>query len=550
VTVPERWERELRKLRQAEMPAGIWTRETEGPRGERVPPVRQRILAATVAFAVFLGAGVFAWQAFRPTGGGPGGGSGEPALTDATVTFHESGLEIDPGDPSLPAAEMTADGQTEFGQTPHFDWRGATILMNTAGYVDPVRLPLGSRLIIAGDADAVAGLLADSTSRDPLEDVPLIEEHAYLMAEPGEYFLVFEATWATDTVLFYFPIEVVPVEPDLRDSDAELSIDAYPFEAVLSYGGQRISVPASSGSWTTDGEGFGLETAGDRGVPDWARILVPAGTPLELSGSWEDWRNRLEPGDGKVTSNEEGSLMFPPSPGTYDWRMTASWPEGEAEFVFGVDLVNGPTFVSPSPTEQPTPQEDVPSVVRVECVPFGPPRVDTAVVAAGPEGVLVRSPDGGNLAFEHESGIHTAWAMFDQQDASAVARQVRMPLDPGTWVVECAARSERFIGTEFEVIDPGSFFRPYQLVCPQRARLDREAFHAADFVSTEAFIRAILPGVRGDDMVERAGYRGRTDHAYPFRIVREGTIVAVIEVDVDRIVGEACAGMGIAKPLR
>jgi hypothetical protein len=269
-----------------------------------------------------------------------------------------------------------------------------------------------------------------------------------------------------------------------------------------------------------------------------------------LTGNWEDWRNNLEPGDGKVTSNDGGSLVFPSKPGTYDWRMTASWPEGEAEFTFGVDLVNGPTAVTPSPTDQAEPTKDVPSVIRVECRRFRPPKVDTIVVAAGPEGVLVRSPDGGNLAFQHESGIGTAWLMGHRESDPDVLHRVTMPLDPGAWSVECAPESEQFLGAEFEVIDPGGFFRPYELVCPQRASLDREAVHAADFASTEAFIRAILPGVRGDDVVERAGYIGRTDHAYPFRIVREGTTVAVIEMDVDRIVGDACAGMGIAKPLR
>jgi hypothetical protein len=537
--MPERWERELRKMREAEMPAGIRARAEEGPRGEGIPPVRQRIVAAAVAFAVFFGAGVFAWQALRPAERGPGGDAREPALTDATVTFLAS-------DSEFPYAELTVDGVTVRGQADSFEWRGAIVNISQPSYVDPVRLPLGSQLVIAGDADAVASLLADETSRDTLDDIQLIDGHGYVGAEPDEYFLVFEAKWATDTVPFYFPIEVVPVEPDLGDSDAELSINAYPFEAVLSYGGQRIAVPASSGSWTTEGEGFGVETAGRGHIPEWARILVPRGTPLELSGNWEGWRNHLEPGDEKVTSNDDGSLAFPSSAGTYDWRMTASWPEGEAEFTFGVDLVNEPTAVTPSPTERP---EDVPSVVLVECVPNMPPEVDTVAVVAGPEGVLVQSPDGGTLEFQHESGIYTAWMDSHQENESGSTQRVMMPLAPGTWAVSCADGSERFLGTEFEVIDSGGFFRPYELDCPtsERARVDREVLHAADFVSTEEFIRAVLPGVRDDDLVERAGYVGRTD-VYPFRVVRDGDIIAVFEVDVDRIDGEGCVGFGIDEP--
>src|SRR3972149_7913804 len=107
--MPERWVRELRKLEQAEMPDGIRARAGQGPRGEELPPTRQRIVAATVAFALFLGAGVIAWQALRPTGGRvPGEDANEPALTEATVTLAASGA-VYPEDRSidLPSAELT-----------------------------------------------------------------------------------------------------------------------------------------------------------------------------------------------------------------------------------------------------------------------------------------------------------------------------------------------------------------------------------------------------------------------------------------------------------
>lgn len=354
--MPERWERELTRLRQAEMPGGIRVRAEQGPRGEGMPPARQRIAAAVVAFALFIGAGAFSWQALRPTGGHtPGEDVSEPVLTEARVSFAASGA-VHPEDRSvdLPSAELTVNGTTVQGQWDNFEWRGAIFNMATPSFVDPVSLPLGSRVVIAGDADAVAGLFADPDTRDPVEDLRLSDQGGYLMARPGEYFLMFEAKWHPDVVPFYFPIEVQPVEPDLTDADAELSITAYPFEAVLSFGGQRISIPEVSGT-RSDGKATATERASAEPsgeVPGWARISIPVGTPLELSGNWEDWSNRFEPGDGRVTANDQGSLVFPPSEGTYRWEMTASWPQGEAEFLFGLDLLDseGPVTRTQSPS--------------------------------------------------------------------------------------------------------------------------------------------------------------------------------------------------------
>ncbi len=359
--MPERWERELGKLGREEMPAGVRVRAEEGPRAESMPPPRQRAVAAGVAFAVFLAAGAFAFQALRPIGGGRlAGDPSEPMLTDATVTFHESDLEYNP---DLPYAELMVNGMTVRGQFDSLSWRNADIDTDRPTYVDPLSFPLGSRVVIAGDADAVAGTFADPSTRDPIQDLPLTDLDGYVMAEPGEYFLVFEAKWAPDVVPFYFPIKVRPVEPDLTDADAELSITAYPFEAVMTYGGQRSAIQELDGSWTTE-DGKAQETHGlFSGIAEWARLQIPVGTPLQISGNWEDWRNHLEPGGGRVTPNDQGALAFPSSAGTFNWRMTAAWPQGEAEFVFGVELLDrGLDSPAQSPSSTPADNSSLASV--------------------------------------------------------------------------------------------------------------------------------------------------------------------------------------------
>jgi hypothetical protein len=63
----ERWEQKLRDL-HVDPPPDMWRRVQEGPRNEPpigAPPHRQRVVAGAVALAVFVGAAVFAWQAFQ-----------------------------------------------------------------------------------------------------------------------------------------------------------------------------------------------------------------------------------------------------------------------------------------------------------------------------------------------------------------------------------------------------------------------------------------------------------------------------------------------------
>ena len=76
----ERWQRELARLKDAELPGGLWERATEGPRMEPPPrvPTFARASAAVAGLAVFIAGAVIAWAAFAPSQtserslGGPG----------------------------------------------------------------------------------------------------------------------------------------------------------------------------------------------------------------------------------------------------------------------------------------------------------------------------------------------------------------------------------------------------------------------------------------------------------------------------------------------
>ena len=65
----ERWQRELTKLRRAEVPGDLWERVLQGPRLEPPPTrARSRVVAAATAFAVFAVGAVIVLRAFGPFG--------------------------------------------------------------------------------------------------------------------------------------------------------------------------------------------------------------------------------------------------------------------------------------------------------------------------------------------------------------------------------------------------------------------------------------------------------------------------------------------------
>jgi hypothetical protein len=69
----ERWQRELTKLRRADLPADLWERVLEGPRLEPLQArPRPRLVAAAVALAVFGIAALFAVRTFGSIRATPG----------------------------------------------------------------------------------------------------------------------------------------------------------------------------------------------------------------------------------------------------------------------------------------------------------------------------------------------------------------------------------------------------------------------------------------------------------------------------------------------
>src|SRR5262245_23355714 len=112
--MPERWERELRKLGGLDVDeAPVRERVDRGPTGDRLPPRRDRLVAGVVAVAVFVAAGVFAWRAFAP--GSPRESVGETPSVEPQPTADQVVVDIQRSSEGTgePAAFARFDGQVE-----------------------------------------------------------------------------------------------------------------------------------------------------------------------------------------------------------------------------------------------------------------------------------------------------------------------------------------------------------------------------------------------------------------------------------------------------
>ena len=89
--MPQRWERELRRLNGLRAPDGLRARVDEGPKGDALPPdpgSRQRLIAGVVAVVVFISAGAFAWRALQPAPTTPSV-AGRASGVDGTILWPE-----------------------------------------------------------------------------------------------------------------------------------------------------------------------------------------------------------------------------------------------------------------------------------------------------------------------------------------------------------------------------------------------------------------------------------------------------------------------------
>jgi hypothetical protein len=166
--MPERWERELDRWAAVKAPRTLQGRVDEGPHGEGMPAKvngGQRLMAGTMAFAVFAAAAVLVWSAFsdRSAGGAlhpmPNGdiratlesqagrlaaenGGTVPSTADVVLTTRQAAMDVEGGDivdSDQPVYMVQMQGE---------------FVVNTASYPSGVEAPTGSVLSFLYDPEA------------------------------------------------------------------------------------------------------------------------------------------------------------------------------------------------------------------------------------------------------------------------------------------------------------------------------------------------------------------------------------------------------------
>jgi hypothetical protein len=575
--MPERWKQELGRLNEIEAPLerirGSASRGSSGPsHGDGLPPTKQRITAAVVATVVFLAAGAFAWQAFRPEErhGVIGGDAG------VEVTQLIFDLRVDERDGlSYPTATMNVGDSTIEGAVTTLSWENTIFDYPQPEPFSPqdfVTINLPASLVVKGDArDANFRLHRPGPDPEPFwsgDGVDLGWMHDQpidLGSETGRFVIEVRAKWPQGNPSFYFPVELVgggeTVAP-LEDTATISFIAKNAPEAILTYGGDQQKAERPEYDW--------CDTAGCvSGIGDYVHyppvstfIDVPAGTALNLAGS----NLTAIKGGFRTMDGDKASEVFedpqhlgtiPMEEGNFALELhvgldSQDGEHGSATFWFGVRSIPGS---GTSPT-------GVSDVLRVSCSASGT-EVLTPVVEAQPDGVrVVVAADAPFVSLEfHElersdgsDPIEGFGGPFRPSDPKP------WPIAPGRAEVMCAGNGygeSDATPPSFEVVDPNGYWLPGTMECaegdPAVAVVSYDG-GAADYPSKNDAIRALLNGVDAGDEVGMPFYRGSKDAR--FVIDRDGSVVGTVWIGITddedprgrgltKVTGEVCGSSGI-----
>jgi hypothetical protein len=416
----ERWQRELSKLRSTQPPGEVWDRAKRGPTGDGLPPRRQRIVAGVVAVAIFLSAGAFAWNAFRPVGGlvGVTRRSAGP-IRDATLSVV--------GGSTGPSATLSFGGTSQSGRRGSYCWNG-----NGSGI-------------------------------------------------------------CADAVPFGRPTKVIQIP---SDTPVVLTGDATTFDLTLSRVKHRDRTdPAAASSTET----------------------LHAGDVFRLP------RTRT-------------------ATGVYALDVFGTWPQGDAQFQFGIQLV--------APTGPSSPEPSAPSqVARMVCAANGA-RVQTPVVVAQPDGVHITVVGASRATrFEvHADGWDRSSGIGRALRGRATTEWTSIP--PGGVTVTCLSpHAINPPSARFTVVDPNGYWTPQQPTCSGLTAFGRVNVLApvsTDLGPKEArtvlapYFHGLLPG----DRILQPGYPAQQYKVPFFVVVRDGEVIAKMVV-IRTLQLTACAGVGL-----
>lgn len=522
----ERWENELQRLARVQMPDRVRLRTEDGPSGEGMPPRSHRVVAAIVAFAVFVVAGAFAWRAFRPA---PATTLGGGTIPTASVTLLARGPEF----AEAPYAEISFDGRTVEGQVESFQWQtaGGVSMFDAVApeFRDPLQIGPETLIEVHGDADSVSGRVAAVAAGalfpwNEIEELDLRGGSVQLQLEPGSYALAFTAYWEEGNPTFWFPIEVVDATGAVEESSVDgavVEVTREPIGAMLSFGDQ-VQEGIVTDVWDPTGDIYdayhrvALPNIGE--FPSLVR--VPAGASLDVIGEIDGWTVFPQPGFDVVRLTDE--------PGPAVFAVRTGWHGVAFDVAFGIKVVDPTSGTGGHEASEPSGTASDRLVVSCE---GETPVVATPVVSAKADGVHVVLDDvPGDVSVRLASvGVPGVEWHVSPSERFPVA------LPAGDALVSCdrdpiVTAETKPTASITVVADSG--FVPFALDCPiddqQRLVVSEQQRQVA--ASIEGATRIGLPGIRSTDVVEPAGYVEQSPWLFA-RLIREERIVAWFLVD-------------------
>ena len=353
----KRWERELRRLDDVDAPtdrirAHAADRPTDPSHGDGLPPRRQRITAGVVAVVVFVAAGTFAWQAFRPREEPPtiDGVDTDGALV---VTLHAP-VETQ-GDTAFPTATFTLGGQSTDIATQGIN--GWPAIPDDVGFDDPLYslgfdVPAGTELVVEGDASSASATVRDDLATDTASfvDLDLSGGVGTLPSDAGQHVIELTGRWPEGTATFTAAFRIVPVAPADGAAAVLSFVGRNAPEGTLSFDGNDQSGTQSEYTWC-DGSGGCVNGISDfTTYPPVSKFIeIPAGISLTLEGTVQSIKGgfRTLQGDKASPTIEDPSDLgtVPITPGRYALELHVALDgenneHGSATFWFGVEVVD------------------------------------------------------------------------------------------------------------------------------------------------------------------------------------------------------------------
>ena len=423
--MPERWERELRKLRGVEPNEHVIRERAEhGASPDRRPPRRNAIVAGIAAGAVAIAGVAVLGQLSLDDGREIGDADDLPVLV---VTFESNGFVVDQPDEQIQRVDtmiVYGDAREEsftstISENAHVDWVAAGDLTRfvpgpTAG--SPVRIEAdgeNARVLIGEPAD-----WPEFERFTPIDHLPDV---------PGEYVLVLEADYPDGVARTARAIRVAP--PGALQLVVTEGKRLYSATALAYVDGRRTDGFLSR-SWFTLGDSGARS---DPVPPDFGsdhRIELLSGSPTLLASTPSEAHAGVVPGYEDFTAGVPLPIdllgaepTLEASAGRQLLVVDVTWRHGShplreeeteerAIFFFPIEIVPAPGEREPSPDATPSPAPVAPDVVTIDIRrsseetgdPEAIARFGSREVWMCPDGWTVVNPDGTQESITFDCG--------------------------------------------------------------------------------------------------------------------------------------------------